>query len=974
MSGTVQEQSPTNAMNRGLHSLSNSPPAPTQPLFTKDRTILEREVMAFRPFGLDEQGRTIRDLSGMSIRAIVLFLEKTIRRHQGETEAHHAISELCGLLNHRVKDPVYHVTPEFLKNAWNSYSYEFAAYLYEFCEQISGDPHFLFRGGMEKASPVMQVLARPFTLEQIYGRFPYFGNKFASGSIECRVIEIESSSATLAMRFSERTLRQFGPYRRRCAHLMCQSAQGILAAVPARVHGLPPAMLTSLSCIADDDDWCRWSIRWQSRRRTRLRLGSPWRPATAEREAEAPGSEAVVPTSGNAGHATDSPGSVACAPMWEARVGGSQHRHTAWVLWSAVAGVGLAIALWVASPAVVFGELLLTGLVPLLVTGLVVNRTLHRESRHREALIQEQMTFVESRHEELRDAYLAQEQTRVELRRRVTQLTALHRAGLLFNSTLDRDTLLTHVLETLTHDLHYDRAMISFVDTAGGVIRHARLIGVSAQTEAFAQSCQIPVTDAESPEGRVVLQGRPLLIEDIRTVWAQLHPLTRALAEMNGTKALIVVPLKTKDRVRGMLTVDHTQEHGLTQDDVELMTTVANQVAIALDNASAYQQIEEWNAGLEMKVRERTDALEQADRLRSQFLSHVSHELTTPLTSIKGFLQNLLDGLTGPLNDKQQRYVSRMLDNSNRLIRMIEDLLDRTSIEAGRVPMVPAEVDLESCVTEALEQLRPLAGEKGQRLECCDSAGPLTAWADRDRMIQVIVNLVQNAVKYTPDHGRITVTVESVEPRLARIRVRDTGPGIPPEHLSHIFDPFFRVPHSQGGGPKGLGLGLSIVKTLVDLQGGQVAAANHPEGGAEVSFTVPVLGPTVPEGERASGAARKILIVDDDPDIRQLLLDRLSAAGYQPSAVIDGSEALQVLSAERFGGVILDVGIGAIDGLAVLKQLRHWQPHLPVIMITASGSKESAVCAMGMGARAYLLKPFESGELQTALRMWFPLA
>ena len=108
----------------------------------------------------------------------------------------------------------------------------------------------------------------------------------------------------------------------------------------------------------------------------------------------------------------------------------------------------------------------------------------------------------------------------------------------------------------------------------------------------------------------------------------------------------------------------------LTQDDLELMVTFAHQVAIALDNASAYQQIEELNAGLEAKVQERTRELEQADRLRSQFLSHVSHELKTPMTSIKGFLQNMLDGLTGSINEKQQRYMSRMLENSERLIRM----------------------------------------------------------------------------------------------------------------------------------------------------------------------------------------------------------------------------------------------------------------------------------------------------------------
>jgi signal transduction histidine kinase len=381
------------------------------------------------------------------------------------------------------------------------------------------------------------------------------------------------------------------------------------------------------------------------------------------------------------------------------------------------------------------------------------------ESQRREALIQEQITFVESRHEELREAYLEQEQTRVELRRKVAQLTALHRAGLLFSSTLDREALMQKVLEALTSDLQYARAMVSFYDPVRQVVKDARLLGVSPEIQAFARVREIPVTDPASPEGIVLLQGQPLLLGDVQAVWDRLHPLNQQLASMMQTKAMIAVPLKTKDRILGSLTVDRIQEHSLTQDDLELLMTVAHQVAIALDNASAYEQIEDLNVGLEAKVRERTAELEQADRVRSQFLSHVSHELKTPLTSIKGFLQNLLDGLTGPLNEKQQRYLSRMLENSDRLIRMIEDLLDRTRIQSGRLDLVPVEIDLGHCVADVVEQLRLLAQAKRQTLEAVVPPAPLMVWADRDRLIQIITNLVQNAVKFTPEGGSIMVTV-----------------------------------------------------------------------------------------------------------------------------------------------------------------------------------------------------------------------
>ena len=815
-------------------------------LLPKNRTILEREVMEFRPYGLDEQGHTIRDLSGMSIRAIVVYLEMSLSRERGAIAGSQAVEELCRLLNQRIKNPVYHVTPDFLRNAWNSYSYEFTAYLYEFCERISGDPRFVFRGGMEKASPIMQVLARPFSLSQIYGMFPYFGNKFASGSIECRVVEITPDSATLAMKFSDRTLRQFGPYRRRCAQLMCQAAQGIMAAVPARVHGLPPATLTELSCIANDDEWCQWAIRWQV-----VGQGTwghrVWqmvaRPEEDRSQIRPNVSDSHKPVEDTPCKRRVRDRGVEAAPIHAAAGTTQSRQHVTWLFGGALAGLALAGGLRVMNPSVSLGEVMLLGLAPVLFAGMLINRHLRMESQQREALIQEQITFVESRHEELREAYLEQEQTRVELRRKVAQLTALHRAGLLFSSTLDREALMQKVLEALTSDLQYDRAMVSFYDPVRRVVKDARLLGVSPEIQAFARAREISVTDPMSPEGIVLLQGQPFLIGDIHAVWDRIHPLNQQLASLTQTKALIAVPLKTKDRILGSLTVDRIQGHSLTHDDLELMMTVAHQVAIALDNASAYEQIEDLNVGLEVKVRERTAELEQADRLRSQFLSHVSHELKTPLTSIKGFLQNLLDGLTGPLNEKQQRYLSRMLENSDRLIRMIEDLLDRTRIQSGRLDLVPGEIDLGHCVADAVEQLRLLAQAKRQTLEAVAPPVPLIVWADRDRLIQIVTNLVQNAVKFTPEGGSIMVTVRQENQTLAGVSVRDTGPGIPREFLDQIFDPFFRVKQARSG-TKGLGLGLSIVRTLVELQGGTIVARSEPGQGAELFFTIPML-PTI---------------------------------------------------------------------------------------------------------------------------------
>ena len=971
-------------------------------LLPKDRTILEREFMEFRPFGVDEQGEKIRDLSGMSIRATVIYLETSMARRHGEAAGQQAVQQLCALLNQRIKDPVYHVTPAFLKNTWNSYSYEFTAYLYEFCERISGDPGFVFLGGMEKASPIMQVLARPFSLAQIYGMFPYFGNKFASGSIECRVVGVSNSAATLAMRFSDPTLRKFGPYRRRCAFLMCQAAQGIMAAVPARVHGLAPATLKEVSCIANDDEWCQWDITWQGepvldwkRRFWRMVAGRPERtillPAEQSPEMLTSQIDRLFPstpmtrtarglkeserTSGvsagsPADHPLTQPVSLSTWRATDVRTSKETKADLAGYLWGVLAGVSTSGLLRLLYPEMSLAEILLGGLIPILLAGTWINWHLRKDSQRREALIHEQIDFVESRHEELREAYLEQEQTRVELRRTVRHLTVLHQAGLLFSSTLDRDVLLEKVLETLTRDLHYDRAMISFFDPFRRVIHGARVVGVAPEVQEFARSRVIPLSDPLTPEGMVLLQGKPLLIGDVREVFHRLHPLNQQLVQLTGTKSLIVVPLKTKDRILGSMMVDRVQEHSLSQEDFEVLITFAHQVAIALDNASAYQQIEELNVGLEAKVQERTAELEQADRLRSQFLSHVSHELKTPLTSIKGFLQNMLDGLAGAVTEKQQRYLGRMLDNSDRLIRMIDDLLDRTRIQTGKLELAPVELDVGHSVMDVIEQLRPLAQAKRQQIDVALPAVPLLVLADQDRLFQIVINLVQNAMKFTPEEGRITVMVAQHGSRHAGISVRDTGPGIPPEYLDKIFDPFFRVKQARTG-VKGLGLGLSIVRTLVELHGGTIDARNNPDGGAELYFTVPLRVLSDQLVHVQAGRTFHVLVVDDDKDIREWMADRLGAKGHAVRAESDGLRAVEAVRLERFSGVILDIGLPSIHGLEVLKRIREIDQSLPVVMMTASGARDSAAQAIGIGAQAYLLKPFDADELQRVMDSWF---
>jgi signal transduction histidine kinase len=269
-------------------------------------------------------------------------------------------------------------------------------------------------------------------------------------------------------------------------------------------------------------------------------------------------------------------------------------------------------------------------------------------------------------------------------------------------------------------------------------------------------------------------------------------------------------------------------------------------VAVALDNARAYHQLEQLTQTLEQRVRERTNELQNAnerlhelDELKSAFVSTVSHELRTPMTSIKGYVDNILDGLTGALTDRQSYYLNRVKFNIERLTRMINDLLDLSRIEAGRVEVRLASVCMRDLVSEVAEGFQRLAQEKSVALHVRhpDELPPVRG--ERDKLHQVLTNLLQNAVKFTPQGGEIRVESQVRDDGFVQISVSDTGCGIPPHEFDRVFDRFYRG-ESVTTEDRGSGLGLPIAKSLVELHGGRIWAESVPGQGSRFFFTVPI--------------------------------------------------------------------------------------------------------------------------------------
>lgn len=435
--------------------------------------------------------------------------------------------------------------------------------------------------------------------------------------------------------------------------------------------------------------------------------------------------------------------------------------------------------------------------------------------------------------------------------RQVRQLTTLNQAGAVITSTLELDRLLSTVLQLLTDNLGFARMALFFYDQESGNARLVRVSGIPEDIVRLWGQIEIPVRDQDTLGAETLIRGKPLLVQDLEAVSERVYPPALDIMRRIQVRSFVMAPLRTQQRILGYLAGDRGDSR-CTQEDLDLLTTVASHVAVAIDNARTYHQLENLTESLEHRVRERTqellaanERLRELDKLRSAFVSIVSHELRTPMTAIRGYVDNMLDGLTGPLTDKQSHYLNRVKFNADRLTHMIAELLDLSRIEAGRVEVHWSSVNLTELVEEVVDDLRRPASEKGIAIETRSVGSTLVVRADRDKLGQILTNLVGNASKFTPRGGRITVETSLVEPEQVQISVTDTGCGIPPDELPKVFERFFRggaVPPEA----RGAGLGLSIVKSLVELHRGRVSVESRVGEGTTFFVTLPINQPDQP--------------------------------------------------------------------------------------------------------------------------------
>jgi len=280
------------------------------------------------------------------------------------------------------------------------------------------------------------------------------------------------------------------------------------------------------------------------------------------------------------------------------------------------------------------------------------------------------------------------------------------------------------------------------------------------------------------------------------------------------------------------------------------VTALALAVGVS-ERRRAEQALDQLNQTLERRIQDRTsilqatvEQLQELDRLKSAFVGIVSHELRTPLTPIKTLVENLLDGVGGSLSEQQHHYLSRIQANADRLTRMLNELLDLSKIEAGKIELRPTVLSIHELLADVLEVLQPLAQQKSITMEVTSIDGIPKVHADRDKLYEVLANLVDNAIKFTPSGGHILIGTKVLDDRYITVEVSDTGCGIPEEDLPKIFDKFYRV-QSVSANHAGAGLGLAIAKGLIELHGGTIGVDSTSGKGSHFYFTVPYATSTV---------------------------------------------------------------------------------------------------------------------------------
>jgi signal transduction histidine kinase/CheY-like chemotaxis protein len=570
------------------------------------------------------------------------------------------------------------------------------------------------------------------------------------------------------------------------------------------------------------------------------------------------------------------------------------------------------------------------------------------------------------------NAYQVINQREVEVRERAAELVTINRITQALATQLDKDQLIQLVGDQVRDLFHAPIAYVSLLDRATMMLEFPYTFGDDIKPRPFG----VGLTS------QIVRTGQPLLInEDMDRNRAKL-----GIERMGrDTASYLGVPIPSGGQTIGVISVQSIDQEGrFTEADQRLLSTIASAVGVAFHNARLFDETRQAKA-----------AAEEADAAKSSFLSTVSHELRTPLTSVLGFakiIRRRLEDRLFPLIPEDDRKVQQakqqvienldvVVSEGERLTKLIDDVLDLAKIEAGKFTWNMATVSVSDVIERAIAATASLFETKKLNLVREIDPDLAAVNGDQDRLIQVVINLISNAVKFT-DSGSITLSARLNGSEIV-VGVTDSGIGIAPGDQAKVFEKFKQVGDTLTDKPKGTGLGLPICKEIVEYHGGRIWVESEPGKGSTFSFTLPLIGHPAKLGllpvrrsvdieslvrqlrERVPAHQPRdkfVLVVDDDPNIRSLLQQELTDAGYVVRLAEDGRKALALIREETPGLIILDVMMPEMNGFDVAAVLKNDPAtmDIPIIILSIVEDKERG---FRLGVDRYLTKPIDTATL-----------
>lgn len=541
---------------------------------------------------------------------------------------------------------------------------------------------------------------------------------------------------------------------------------------------------------------------------------------------------------------------------------------------------------------------------------------------------------------------------------KVEQLEALREVGEAVGSSLDLDVVLDQIVGNAVRLTNRGFGDLTLRTDGGSILEYDDATGtfgvhaIGASPVLLQRLRGITIGGDSTLVGRAAHERRPIEVADLAAVERDPH---LEVLFADGWRSVLAVPMLRGDKIVGVLVIRRRGTGTFPADVITLLETFASQSALAIVNARLFRE-------LETKTRE----LEVAGRHKSEFLASMSHELRTPLNAVNGFSEVLLDRTFGEINDRQEEYLRDIWNSGRHLVALVNDILDLSKVEEGHMVLEPSTFAVSGAMeaTLAMERERANRHAIDMTLEVGDDVDLIDA--DERRFKQVLLNLVSNAVKFTPDGGRVRVHARREGTELL-VTVTDTGPGVAPGDQVRIFDSF-----QQGsrGTPKeeGTGLGLTLCRRMVELFGGRLWLESTLGVGSTFGFTVPGLRECRHEDDapRLDGLP-VIVLLDEDPasqDLVEAYLDGL------PTAVMrawDGVRALELIRSVRPAAVVLEVGLPGLDGWQVIAQVKA-DPATAAIPLIVASRIDDRPRGLTLGAAAYLLKPIRRDELVDALR------